>query len=113
MRTELGCPGHCIVVRDCHFRRHTQTRHYRISTIGDYWIPGEKKRGTLGAGEKDYFESMVFALTDSPVPKNDGCICREVQSYCELNCRRYENAGDAQRGHEELVQEYEACEGSE
>lgn len=105
-RVELGCAGHLIVSDMCLFRRHTQVGNYRVSTVGNYHPPNTKARSTIGAGEK-YFETMVFRLTDKPADASEGCGCREVADWCEIACKRYATAGEAQAGHEAFVAEYE------
>ena len=105
-RVELGCPGHLCVASSCHWRRHTQIGHYRVSTLGDYFLPGRKGRQTLGAGEGSYFESMVFELEDAQEAGNEGCGCLAVKDYCGIEQERYATAGEAQAGHEALVAKY-------
>jgi hypothetical protein len=107
-RVELGCPGHFIAVRSCHFRRHTQVGDYRVSTIGDYFpgYPKENSRETIGSGDKEFFETMVFKLTKAKIANNDGCGCREVADYGGILCKRHETAGEAQRYHEATVAKY-------
>jgi hypothetical protein len=105
-RVELGCPGHCIVARDCRWRRHTQVGRYRVSSIGDYFPPDRKKRDTLGAGDDSFFETMVFRTADGPEPGNEGCGCVAVADWCEIDGTRYPSAGEAQAGHEAFVKKY-------
>ncbi len=113
-RTELGCPGHLIVASSCRWRRHTQVGHYRISTIGDYWLPevasraiGEKpKRQTLGASADSFFETMVFETTDQFVDDSESCGCYEVKDWGGIDQERYATAGEAQIGHERYVAKY-------
>ena len=106
-RTELGCPGHFIGVRDCVFRRHTQIgERFRVSTVGDYSPRGKRER--IGAGQNSYFETMVFNTVPHPSPGNEGCGCRQVESYSEIDSMRYATAGEAQAGHEAMVEKYMA-----
>lgn len=106
-RIELGCPGHFIIaVRSCHFRRHTQVGDYRVSTIGDYFPDPRGPRDTIGSGDTEFFETMVFRLTKQLTKNNDGCGCREVADYSEVDGKRYATAGDAQAGHERFVAKY-------
>lgn len=102
--TELGCPGHLIVAGSCRWRRHTQVGKYRISTLGNYYVNG--KKDTIGSGKDEFFESMVFKTTGKPDKGNEGCGCQAVVSYESLECFRYSNAGDAQKGHERLIKKY-------
>ncbi len=113
-RIELGCPGHLIVCDSCRWRRHTQVGHYRISTIGDYWLPeaasraiGEKpKRQTLGASADSFFETMVFETTDQLVDGSESCGCYEVKDWAGVDQERYATTGEAQAGHERWVAKY-------
>jgi hypothetical protein len=107
VKVELGCPGHFICARDCRWRRHTQVGNYRVSSVGDlYYRSEENKRQTVGAGDDSFFETMVFKLTDKPIDGNEGCGCREVAEWCEIDGERYATAGDAQAGHERYVTKY-------
>lgn len=106
-RVELGCPGHFICANDCRFRRHTQVGNYRISTVGDLYFGHEPgKRQTIGSGDDDWFETYVFELTDQPVADSDGCGCREVKSFSEIDGERTASAGQAQAAHERYVAKY-------
>lgn len=112
---ELGCAGHLIVANSCRWKRHTQVGKYRISTIGDYYAPDldrikndprATKRDTIGAGDDSFFETMVFETTDEAASDNDGCGCRAVKDWSELDGERYATAGEAQAGHERYVAKY-------
>ena len=39
----LGCKGHCIIADKCKYGRHTQVGTFRISTIGNYYIDGQRE----------------------------------------------------------------------
>jgi hypothetical protein len=106
-RIELGCAGHCIVSGSCRFRRHTQVGTYRVSTIGDYY--SRNKRETIGSGPDDFFETMVFRTSLEPDAGNEGCGCRTVLDWGEIDCERYATAGAAQAGHERFVAKYLAA----
>lgn len=106
-RVELGCAGHFICARDCNWRRHTQIGDYRVSSVGDLYYRSEpNKRQKVGA--TGYFETMVFELTPHLCKDNEGCGCREVAEWRELDGERYETAGEAQAGHERYVEKYRA-----
>ena len=106
-REELGCPGHFICAKDCHWRRHTQIGKYRVSTVGDLYFKHEgDKRQTVGAAEDSFFEPMVFELSDHAMENNEGCGCREPVSFSEIDGERYATAGAAQTGHERYVEKY-------
>jgi len=49
---------------------------------------------------------MVFRTKADPADGSEGCGCHTVESWTELDCRRYSRAGDAQKGHEEFVANY-------
>ena len=100
---ELGCPGHFIMVSRCRWRRHTQVGKYRVSSVGNLYV--DDKRTPLG-GDEDFFETMVFETLDAPAPKSEGCGCREVVYWGEVEAAQYKTAGEAQAGHERLVQQY-------
>lgn len=110
-REELGCAGHFICSSSCRFRRHTQIGNYRISTVGDYYYSPtgrdeDEKRKTVGIGKKDFFETMVFKTSRKRASGNDGCGCRHVEDWGGLEQIRYATAGQAQRGHEKIVEKY-------
>ena len=114
-RIELGCAGHLIVASACRWKRHTQVGKYRVSTIREYYGPDldriatdprAVKRTTIGAGDDAWFETMVFETTNKLASGNDGCGCREVKSWSEIDSKRYATAGKAQDGHERYVRKY-------
>jgi hypothetical protein len=108
LRIELGCPGHLIVARSFRWRRHTQIGNkYRVSSVGDYF-PGTPNatRDTVGSGDDDFFETMVFPLTAKQEKGNEGCGCNAVKDWSELDGKRYATAGAAQVGHEAFVKKY-------
>ena len=108
IRVELGCAGHLIVASSCHWRRHTQVGDYRVSTIGNYYpdLRGKQKRETLGATKDSFFETMVFETIEKQAEGNEGCGCREVKSWSEIDGERYATAGEAQAGHERYIAKY-------
>ena len=112
-RIELGCAGHFIAVSDCRWRRHTQVPGYRISSVGDYFplIREKRERRTIGAGKDAFYETMVFKTTGAPEPESEGCGCEVVAEWSEIEVRRYATTGEAQKGHEELVEKYLALKG--
>lgn len=110
----LGCPGHLIVSRYCRWRRHTQIDgpcgSFRVSTLGDYYQPGpngSEVRATVAGGRADFFETMVFRTVPRRlVAESEGCGCREVEDWSEIDAERNATAGQAQAGHERLVAKY-------
>ena len=102
---ELGCPGHFIAADSCRWRRHTQVGKYRISTIGNYYNSKEERQ-KLGADKDSFFESMVFETTNEQQKESENCGCFEIKDWCELDSIRYKTAGNAQAGHEKLINKY-------
>lgn len=101
-RTEHPYPGHFIASARCQFRRHTSVNgRYRISTVGDYRpdtrrFPEDAEMELIGLGRT--FETMVFVLGQDGQPV----------SWGEHFAEGYNEADDAQRGHERAVEEFEA-----
>ena len=106
MPVELGCAGHFICAKDCHWRRHTQVGYYRISTVGDLYYPNNEKRQTLGADLDSFFETYVFRTSLIPASESEGCGCLEVTDWSEIDGKRYATAGEAQAGHESFIARY-------
>lgn len=105
----VGCAGHLIVSDLCRWHRQTQVDgpggSWRVSTIGNYVVDG--KRTTIGAGADSWFETMVFVTASSGEPQGaEGCGCRPVQSWSEIDGKRYATAGAAQEGHEAAVAKF-------
>jgi hypothetical protein len=105
-RIELGCAGHFIAASSCRFHRHTQVGDFRVSTVGDYYPLDGRKRTPLGADPASFFETMVFRTVKAANAGNEGCGCREVLDWSELDSKRYATAGEAQAGHERMVAKY-------
>lgn len=99
---ELGCAGHLCVASSCHWRRHTRVGDYRISTLGDYYQSGSDERETIGCDR--YFETKVFRITGESTD-DEGCGCGEAD-FSEIDFDGYNLAGDAQLGHEQMVEKY-------
>lgn len=105
-RIELGCAGHLIVASRCRWHRHTQVPGFRISSVGNYYPDRDGKRETIGAGLDSFFETMVFRTDDTQDDGNEGCGCRMVKDWTEIDGERYATAGEAQAGHERYVAKY-------
>lgn len=105
-RIELGCAGHLIVADSCQWKRHTQVGKYRVSSIGDYYPQCGDKRDTIGAGKESFFETLVFETTGEQDAENEGCGCRTIKAWGEIDGERYATAGAAQEGHERYVAKY-------
>ena len=103
----LGCAGHFICSKDCHWRRHSQVGTYRVSTVGNlYYAHDPHVKQTLGAAEDSFFETMVFETASEPAFESEGCGCLEVKSWSELDFERYATAKEAQEGHERFIAKY-------
>lgn len=105
----LGCPGHLCVARYCRWHRHTQVDgpggSWRVSSIGNYYL--NDKLTTIGAGAESFFETMVFkTVANKKVEGSNGCGCRPVKEWGEIDCERYAKDGEAQSGHERFVAKY-------
>lgn len=106
---ELGCAGHLIVASRCRWKRHTQVGDYRVSSIGNYFPDhkGGERECIGGPIERPmFFETLVFETTGEPDEGNDGCGCRAIKSWSEIDGERYETTGEAQAGHERYVKKY-------
>lgn len=112
---ELGCAGHLVVARDCQWSRHTQIGDsYRVSTIGNYYPSvqtntGPPQRQPLGFVPDSFFETMVFETIDKLAADSENCGCHEVKDWTEIDFRGYATAGEAQLGHEQMVEKYRKC----
>ena len=129
----FGSPAHFICAEWCRFHMATLVGNYVVSTVGEY-IPDESVRELLaesrglkleGRGEarradwlkKNGFEELGYQRTyETMVFKWTGDVCDTAECGCglpsidpseEFECRGYNNAGDATRGHHELCQEYD------
>ena len=49
---------------------------------------------------------MVFKTSNKPVDDNDGCGCRKVTDWGEIDCNHYAATKAAQAGHKALVKKY-------
>lgn len=88
-------PGHFSGAYDCQFRLCTFVNGFIISTIGEYHP--DRPKHTLGTGDRDYYETMVFRAVKS---KNDACGCEyRIDSGLELACKRYSTGKKAKNGH--------------
>ena len=105
---ELGCAGHLIVAHLCRWHRHTQVGPYRVSSVGDYYVSYREstERTPIGSGDGDFFETLVFRTSPRAAEGSEGCGCRAVKSWVELDGQRYATAGAAQAGHEAMVRKY-------
>jgi hypothetical protein len=75
-----------------------------VSSVGDLYFEGKEGRQEVGLGR--FFETMVFKTSDQPAESSEGCGCREVVSWAEIDFASYQTAGEAQAGHEAMVEKY-------
>lgn len=74
-----GYPGHLIVASNCRFHLHTRIGLVIVSTVGDYWPAGAKKREAIGTGRD--FETMVFLAKDTERPEGEPLTYEEID-FC-------------------------------
>ena len=104
-RVELGCMGHLSVSADCRWSRHTRVGDHRISSVGNYYPGHSTERVTIGRDR--YFQTMVFPLKpDAEGEDAEDCGCGVVADWCEIDSDGYQTAGEAQAGHEKMVEKY-------
>lgn len=104
-----GHAGHFIAASDCLFHMATAVGDFLISTVGDYHPSYKRSRNGLGEREligglsdHDFYETYVFRLTGKPM----WCGCAEVESWGEIEGRRYATAPEATAGHMAMCHKY-------
>jgi hypothetical protein len=97
-----GYAGHLIVGSRCRYHLATRVGNYFISTVGDYF-PERDRRETIGGGPEDFFETMVFPV-DGELPSGDP----NILDWSAIECARYKESIDAERGHRGLCNKYAA-----
>jgi|SRR3989304_8309221 len=98
----MGHAGHLCVSHSCSFHLNTYIGKYIVSTVGEYYPSfSREKMVTIGAGDKSFYETMVFKARRG----NYSC-CPFEQSGDELDMERYETAGEAQKGHLKLCNKW-------
>jgi hypothetical protein len=100
-----GLAGHLCVGHKCRFHLCTKVNGFLVSTVGDYYDP-ENKRETIGSGDEDWFETMVFKAGQPCKLPDCGCGLPEINGS-GLDCFRYTTAGDAQLGHLRFCRKYD------
>lgn len=96
----MGHAGHLCVADSCRFKLNTFVGRYIVSTVGEYYSANETKMQTLGAGDKTFYETMVFKARKS-IQK---CCPYQAVICGEVEVRRYETAEEAQKGHLKLCE---------
>ena len=99
----FGFAGHLVVGRRCAFHLATYMPEHKlfVSTVGDY-LPDGKKRDTIGAGDKDFYETMVFQC-DGVLKGGDP----NITSWDAVESLRYETSLEAEIGHYEMLAQME------
>jgi hypothetical protein len=101
----FGYAGHLRVPAKCvfHMSTHIPAAGVLVSTIGDY-RPGDGKKGrdTIGSGAADYYETMVFECYGVAASGDPS-----IESLAELECVRYAESIDAERGHYDICWQYQ------
>ena len=100
---EMPHAGHFICSHECAFRRNTYVNGFIISTVGEYIPKDSREIAPLGAGKKDFYETMVFEAKLN----EGGCpVCPFVPADfgSPLNSVRYESAVEAAAGHELFIE---------
>ncbi len=87
--------GHLCVGYLCRFKLNTYVGKYIVSTVGEYYPHYGTEMETLGIGEKDFYETMIFKSTRDLKNK----CCPYSATGNELDCIRYSNAVSAYKGH--------------
>lgn len=102
-----GHAGHYICADRCLFRMATRVGGVLVSTVGDmYMNKTDPAPSPIGAGPDALFETMVFSVDGAPL----ACGCAQHDG-CDIVCRRYATAADAQAGHMAMCREWAAKEG--
>lgn len=102
-----GYAGHLIVSKHCAYNLSTRIGPFLISTVGAYFPDRKDSMETIGAGENDYFETMVF-----PVDGEDKNGDPNITSLTELVCKRYATSNEAEHGHRKMCDKYARMKGN-
>lgn len=87
-----GYPGHLIVAKRCAYHLCTRIGNKLVSTVGAFYPNHHSSMETIGSGEDDYFETMVF---ECPGEDKHG----DPQQGEQLSCVRYKTSIEAEKGH--------------
>jgi hypothetical protein len=99
----LGHKMHFIGESRCSFGLATELqRNIVVSTIGEYRPMGQQSIGDVSLDAK--YETMVFKTTG----KRRECGCPIIEDWNELDCNKYNDALDAQKGHVEMCHKWAA-----
>ena len=102
-RRYRGHPGHFIGAPFCLWHLHTEVAGFRISSVGNYRPPHERKGESFGPmrpiGLERFYETMVFPIDEDGQPI--------LPPGREIDATGYLNETAAELGHEAVVLEYE------
>lgn len=101
-RIERGFKGHFICADLCRWSRVTDVGRYRVSSIGELYLPNKNERALIGAAR--YLETLVFILSDEIC--NCGCMAPKIKRHCEIDSDGYQEIYEADKGHERMVRKY-------
>lgn len=123
----MGHAGHFILGHKCRFHLNTYVNGYIVSTVGDYvpdstvidivrpefkHLRGDEKEyaymkkyncESIGSGEDDKYETMVFKAGK----ELSGCCPYRIIVEEDFECKRYKNSSDATKGHYALCKKYD------
>jgi hypothetical protein len=98
-----GFAGHFILGDRCSYHLSTRVGNYLVSTVGalkaDNWR--QKKLDPVGSNRKYLYETMVFPCDGETEEGNANVLSRS-----ELECSRYEDSLEAERGHYTLCEKW-------
>lgn len=94
-REWFGFPGHFIAAKYCRFHLHTHVGGLCVSTVGDYWPPGDRRQVTVGVGRA--YETMVFPME----PYGEPDYSRELALV------GYNDRDEANAGHMAMIERVE------
>lgn len=98
-----GNAGHLCVSNYCRFHLCTEVGDYLVSTVGEYYPRDGDKMETIGAGPKDFYETMVFKLTGNRC--QCGCGLPDVGGS-DIDMDRYSTPKEANEGHMKYCRKY-------
>ncbi len=93
--------GHFICSDRCLFRLNTYVPGgYIISTVGELMFNGQMEDVSYNSR----YETMVFHAVET----GDLCCPYQMSHADEINCQRYNTAGEARLGHLEMCRKYDS-----
>ena len=96
-----GHACHLVVGRRCAYHLGTRVGEYLISTVGAFHPSHNSEMETIGSGEDDYYETMIFECDGEDEHGNPNII-----SWSEIGVIRYGTSEEAKEGHHILCNKY-------